>query len=270
MQTSSQPLKTDRSILGLIGLVVVLILLACTSDAQRIREANEAAQSSQGKTPSDSGSAATTRSEPSSTSIPRSTVIDIFDVRDGDCLVATLPEIEEFERIEIVPCTGKWDARAVSSFVVESNEDFPGDSLFSQNAIDRCDRRYSYLLLPTRESWELGDRTVSCIQASYGMEATKLDQLDRMVNPMTLKDGECINEVPEYQFFVVELVNCLDDSEFRVLNTFVVIPDGPFPGDDYIDTQASSNCAREYDFFYAPSAESWQLGNRRVTCLMSR
>ena len=257
-------LKTTGSIMGAIALIVMLTFVACTSDAQRIREANEAARLTQTETPSDSES---TRL---STPTPRSGDISIFDIRDGDCLVTTLPDVGEMGRIEIVPCTESWESRVLSSFVVESIATFPGNEFFSQPALNRCDRRYSFLMFPTKESWAAGDRTVICLQRSYGLSGTDIDKLDRMVNLATLRDGECINSLPETQFELVELVDCLGDWEIRILNSFELTADGPFPGDDYIDIQASSRCAREYNYIVPPTAETWLQGDRVVICGISR
>ena len=57
----------------------------------------------------------------------------------------------------------------------------------------------------------------------------------------------------------------------QILSTFDVTPDGPFPGEDYIDRQAMNKCARDTEFTFTPLAETWQgEGDRLVICMRSR
>ena len=266
MKTGMRSLKTNGSIMGAIALIVLLTLVACTSDAERIREANEVAQLAQTKTPSNAESTSDT---PLSTPTPLSADISIFDIRDGDCLEYSFSE-GELERINIVPCTGIWASRALSSFVVETTGTYPGEESFFQPAPDKCDRRYSFLMFPTEESWAQGDRIVICLQESYGLSTSDKEKLDRMVNLTTLREGECVNELPETQFELVELVNCVGDWDIRILNSFELLGDGPFPGDEYIALQAASECDREYNYTFSPAVDSWQQGDRVVVCAISK
>jgi len=193
----------------------------------------------------------------------------MFDVRDGDCLEMYLPDVGDIENTNVVDCNGNWDAKVLNSFVVDVNGVYPGKAFFEQQSMGKCDRRTSYLLMPTEESWLIKDRTVNCVQDSYGLETTQLDKLDRMVDSMTLMKGECFNDVPISQGLMVELVPCHGNWEYKVANTFRLV-DGPFPGDSYIDRQADDNCQRGVDFFIAPSEESWSVGGRVVKCLQER
>ena len=128
-----------------IALILLLTLFACTSDTQRIRETNEAAYTSQATNPSNAGPLGT----PLSTPPKLEADISIFDVRAGDCVEDTFPESGEAQRINIVSCTGTWDFRVLSSFVVEY-DDFPEDEFFTADSVKRCDRRFSYTFFPEK------------------------------------------------------------------------------------------------------------------------
>ena len=67
-----------------------------------------------------------------------------------------------------------------------------------------------------------------------------------------------------------EILDCIGDWDYRILNSFEVAVDGAFPGDDYMYGQASSHCARDYNYFYAPAAETWLLGDRLLICAVTR
>ena len=124
----------------------LFVLVACTGDAERIREANAAAGSSN--------------------AIDQSAgQISVFDLRDGDCFDA--PEIAgsgllNLEDVKLVGCSGKWSFLALNSFVVDRGGDYPGEDYFMEEGYRRCDRLADTYLFPLPESWELGDRTVMC------------------------------------------------------------------------------------------------------------
>jgi len=248
-----------------ISMLVIfgLLLVSCTSDAERIRKANEAAASSD--------EATTTQSKeviaPQATQIPNSANISVFEIRDGDCLQMFVPDAgAEFEETEIVNCNGNWDYKSLNSFVVEEDGIYPGDPFFHQQSISQCDRRYSISMFPSKESWALNDRTVSCLQASFGLDTTELEMLDSMINVSTVIEGECANHIPMSDYSMVELVDCQEDWDFLVVNTFS-LSDGPFPGDVSIQSQADRHCGANANNFYPPTAESWQgIGDRLVIC----
>ena len=268
IDTRQSGTKLTTSALICISFVLALMLVSCTSDAQLIREANEAAASSNAPlkpTPT----LTPTPTVHQSLQLQESERKSMFEVRDGDCLKMSMPEIGKAENTTIVDCNGSWDGRVINSFVIEANGIYPGNAFFEQQAIDKCDRHSSYLFMPTEESWSSKDRTVTCLQESYGLETTQLDKLDRMVDPSTLMEGECFNEVPISQGMMVELVNCLGNWDFRVVNTFK-LADGPFPGGTYIDRQVDNRCQRETNYIFAPVVETWAVGDRIVTCIQER
>ena len=130
--------------LGLLALA--LTLAGCGSDAQRVREANE------------------TSATPVPTDTPLSAEIRAIEIQEGDCINSTLPEGISIEVVVIVPCSGTWQYRVLNSFQVAESGDYPGEEFFDQQFSERCDRRATFYLFPPADGWELGDRTVNCLQ----------------------------------------------------------------------------------------------------------
>ncbi len=80
-------------------------------------------------------------------------------------------------------------------------------------------------------------------------------------------EGECANHLPISGYSMVELVDCQEDWDFLVVNSFS-LADGPFPGDVYVESQADSDCGVDANNFYSPTVESWEeFGDRRVVCV---
>ena len=234
-----------------LTLFLTLILTGCNTDAQHIREINEIL--------------ATPAAERASLSAE----IDYIDIQHGDCINSTLPEGISIETVVIVPCAGPWQYRVLSSFEVAAPDHYPGVSYFEQQTYERCNRRYSVFLYPLAESWRFGDRTVSCLQASFGLSVSDPAKLEQLVRAGSLGSGECFNEAPETEFPLVELVSCSDDWELRVLNSFEVADYVRYPGEDLFGQQAYQSCDRRYSIAFFPEAESWSLGDKTISCLQA-
>ena len=84
---------------------------------------------------------------------------------------------------------------------------------------------------------------------------------------LSIKD--CFNEAPETEYALVELVSCSDEWESQVVDRFSIPLDDAFPGKDYIEASANQECDASFDFYYSPIAESWDLGDRTITCVKS-
>lgn len=135
--------------------LVMLLGLACETDEQKIKKANEAASSGQ-----------------SSSNDPVTERISIFDLRTGDCY--NDPQLSEIQigetgesgRVELVPCTSDYQFRLVESIIVDGSDGarYPGDAYFTKVWNDRCPLIAELFLFPTSDSWGIGDRVVSCIE----------------------------------------------------------------------------------------------------------
>ena len=167
-----------------------LAFVGCDSEAQRIREINAGLAT------------------PVAESTPLSAKITTTEIQDGDCINSTLPYDIRIETVVIVPCAGTWQYRVVNSFDVADADRYPGKDFFKQRSYESCDRQYSDVLRPTIESWGLGDRTVNCLQDSFGLSVIDPGKLDRLVRASLLESGECYNEAPETDDLLVELAGC--------------------------------------------------------------
>ena len=227
----------------------MLILVGCDGEAQRIREINELIEAA--------GDENTTLSAE----------VSALDIEDGDCINSTLPEGVSIETVVIVPCVGPWQYRVPNSFAVRNSNRYPGESFFDRRAYESCDRHFTHFLFPPPESWNLGDRTVNCLQASFGLSVADPDKLDRLVNLDSLNSGECFNEAPETGGALVELVDCSGWWEYRLVNSFEVAEAGSYPGESFFEQVATDSCHEESTGFRSPLVESWEVGSRTVICL---
>ena len=169
--------------------------------------------------------------------------------------------------VELVSCSGEWQYRALSSLTVDDLDRYPGEGLFSQRAYKECDRRYTITLYPTADSWALGDRRVNCLQGSFGLSGTDPSMLDRLVNSSRLNTGECFNEAPETDYLLVELVDCSAEWAYRTLNSFTVDDLDQYPGEDLFSQRAYDECDRHHTDYSFPTADTWAVGHRTITCL---
>ena len=252
MQSQNSGLR----LMAISGLVCALLFAACESDADRIREINEADRATQAAS-----------NAPAPTPTPLSAEIEAVDIQDGDCIDSTIEQGVTIESVVIVPCSGSWQYRAVNSFTVPSSVAYPGEDHFSLLANEQCDRRFTVFLHPTSESWALRDRTINCLQESFGLPANDPAKLDRLVSGLRLHIGECHNEAPETGGLLVELVDCSADWEYRVLSSFTVADAPNYPGEDHFILLAGKQCDRRSVDFLFPTSESWALADRTLNCL---
>ena len=236
-------------IVATLVLVMLLAFVGCNSEAQRIREINEGLTT------------------PVAESTPLSAKITATEIRGGDCINSTLPEGISIETVLIVPCAGTWQYRVLNSFDVADADRYPGENFFWQRALESCDRRYSYFIIPDTEAWGFGDRTVNCLQESFGLSVIDPGKLDRLVGNTSLDSGECYNEAPETEGGSMELVDCSGEWESRVLNSFDV-PDGDrYPGENFFGRRVYESCDRRTSNVLFPDTVSWGFGDRTVNCL---
>ena len=236
-------------IVATLVLVMLIAFVGCNSEAQRIREINEGLTT------------------PVAESTPLSAKITATEIRDGDCINSALPEGIRIETVVIVPCAGTWQYRVLNSFDVVDADRYPGENFFGQRAYESCDRRFSYLIYPDAESWGFGDRTVNCLQDSFGLSVIDPGKLDHLVSVTSLDSEECFNQAPETEGGSMELVDCSGGWEFRVLSSFDVAGADRYPGENFFGQRADESCDRRFGNFIFPDTVSWGFGDRTVNCL---
>ena len=203
---------------------------------------------------------------PPATSTPLIAEIDPTDLQGGDCINSTFPDDIDIESVEIVPCDGPWQYRVLNIIVVENLNSYPRGEIFDIMAHENCDRRYNFLLAPSRESWMSGDRHIGCLQESFGLSISDPGKLDRLVFYAYLRSGECFNEAPENLGQQVEVVSCSGDWAYRVTNRIEVSEYDSYPGEDFFAQVASGQCQTPYYYRY-PLPETWVSGDRAVLCI---
>ena len=187
----------------------------------------------------------------------------------GDCIKSTIPERVEIENVVLVPCDGKWQYRVVDSFPIWS-DNYPSLSEFRRLGFTECDQRFSYIMHPGEEAWsakDSSDKSIECLQESFGLSLTDRGKLDRMVSDSSLQAGECFNDVPETEYRQVELVTCLGNWEYQVVEVISIPSDIPYPNDSYFKARADLDCDARTDNFIFPSLYTWEGGNRNIICL---
>ena len=133
-------------LLGAGLIVLALVGVGCTSDSERIADANDAA-----------GGA------PSPQTQERDNDISIFDLRVGDCYVSG-PRVEaEVGSVELTACSSR-SSRVDDLIRVPEQASYPGDRYFETLANSQCPASTTNFLLPTDDSWSAGDRVVVCIR----------------------------------------------------------------------------------------------------------
>jgi Domain of unknown function (DUF4190)/Septum formation len=111
-----------------------------------------------------------------------------FSVVKGQCFDAPGESLEGLTYdVDEVPCTGEHDGEVFGEFKMTGGDGFPGDGAVSDAADDKCyplqdayvmdtwalpDDVDVYYFGPTRQSWRLGDREVSCIFGNTDEKAT--------------------------------------------------------------------------------------------------
>ena len=187
-------------------------------------------------------------------------------VLPGECFNDFLERETDLPMAELVDCSGPWEKQVLESFEVDDLELHPGERYFSDLAVERCDRRFSYVLYPYEELWSLGGRVVNCVQQSFGLSVVDPAKLDRLVRFDAVLPEECFRQAPETEWVMVELLDCSGAWEYRVVGTFEVDELERYPGEGYFYQQAVKQCDRRHSTFLNPDEGSWSVGDRTVTC----
>ena len=244
----------------------LLMLIACETNADKIRQMNRVAEENQAspliETPMPTPSPTPIRAE-----------LSVFDLRDGDCFDflggRTFVDGAEYETLELVPCSTDWGQRVLNSFVVKQEGPLPEDAFFEKAAFEKCDRKFTFFMKPLVDSWAAGDRSIQCIQESFGYSKSDPSLHDRLVDSAYLKQGECYDEPPvEMEEFIgVEIVDCGGEWVFKVITIVNVEKHISLPGHSYLYGLAEEECDDSYTHLLPLTQEKWNLGQRWIHCL---
>jgi hypothetical protein len=94
-----------------------------------------------------------------------------------------------------------------------------------------------------------------------------------------LREGDCFNMPSGHRVRSVDAVPCHESHDAEVYRTFRLSA-GDYPGDDAVLARAEQGCTRKFDefvgtpygdsvldvFYLYPAVETWNLGERGVTC----
>lgn len=140
---------------------------------------------------------------------------------------------------------------------------------------------------PTADAWPIGDREMVCfVQYPEPVQVT-LTQFDPLrafglVSAFALEAGDCIAD--ETLGDVALLVVGCGTAHVWEVYLSQRLPDGPYPGDDAVSTEASQLCIQAFEpavgrpyldsqwsaEFLHPDLEGWNtISDRLVTCLLT-
>ena len=194
-------------------------------------------------------------------------LVNRSSVRKGSC-INHAPETGG-SQVELVDCSGTWEMRLLSRFVVSNNGEYPGENWFRRQAVDNCERRRTNWLYPLQDSWSAGDRTVECVQENLTGERGISSILDRLVDPFLLNPNECFNLYETPTMLSSELTPCAGEWQFQATQKGK-ITDGEYPGEEYIAERIQELCGPESPNQFRPERITWELGYRNIICLETK
>ena len=106
-------------------------------------------------------------------------------------------------------------------------------------------------------------------RAAAGLSSAPAGERTGTKSIFELRVGDCFAEAPSGgEIESVLLVRCSDPrAQLRVVD-LVRLPDQTgYPSDEYLDEQAALHCSAEATSSIVPSQETWEIGDRVITCL---
>ena len=103
---------------------------------------------------------------PTAVVLSESRTIWVFDLRPGHCVSsfkAVSGPSSDTEEAYVVPCSGSWAFRVENTFVVDAGGPYPGEMFLANQAAERCNIAANFYMSPTQDSWDRGDRVVTCM-----------------------------------------------------------------------------------------------------------
>ena len=212
---------------------------------------------------------ATSLPDPTATAARHDQTVHTVELETGDCVASDLSAALELEiaEVQLTRCDGKWAYKVLHKYESDGSGDYPGAERLLAESMAECPRQTSFILYPPESHWLMGVGDVVCFQESFGLSDTEPRRLDRMVRATSIAPQECAVLVPGTGYDMAELVSCAEQWELKGGPSFEIEHDGPFPGEGLIADQFATKCGRLYLMASHPSAETWSLGDRRLTCI---
>ena len=172
----------------------------------------------------------------------------------------------EYQLIEIVPCSDLWEYRLLNTFPAQDSETYPDPIALERQALQNCNRRHTWTLLPSERTWLAGDRTIFCLQENVTNTPGISPLLNQLIDPLTLNPGECANAYETNDHSLAQLVSCSDQWEVRVTQKVEILKDQPYPGDEQMLQATLNVCGPDSTFHLYPDLEMWNLGLTTIFC----
>lgn len=98
----------------------------------------------------------------------------------------------------------------------------------------------------------------------------------------TIKVGDCLNDgAASGEVSSVPTIDCAEPHDSEAYSS-IIIPDGDYPGEDAVLSQADTECAADFASYvgiayeestlgyayYYPTQQSWDSGDREILCLV--
>lgn len=218
------------------------------------------------------------------------------DLQVGDCVL--LPEGDEYtvEELEAVPCDTAHDGE-VYVRDVWAEGDYPGEEVFDEQVLERCDQQFEafvggpyddteldiqYFYPADEGSWE-ADRSVLCMvyhpdERVTGTLEGAFEQHRLLLEPAasSLALGDCVGAPATIEWAKVPC----DTPHFEEIYSLGVLPAGAYPGEEAAMSAVDALCEAAYEPYVGvswdesflsflplpPTPEAWGAGDRAYAC----
>ena len=190
-----------------------------------------------------------------------------IELNDGECIDFEETEGTYDAQVKKVPCAGQWTHKVIGSLDAGKEGPYPGVDYFRKQAFWNCGPKFSFYIHPDQESWEQGDREITCLQRSFGLSASNPQKLERMIRTSALRPGDCFRETPETEGNMVEITDCDKEWTNLVLGSFEAAQSEIYPSNSELYRQAIQECDRRLTKIFRLGEEPWALDYRTIHCI---
>ena len=194
-------------------------------------------------------------------------VVDVSQLRIGDCVGTELFGDERVREARVVPCSSEWRYMLIDMVELRREGAYPGLVYFEEQQL-KCDDWSTGFLYPEQDLWESSDRRVFCLVESDVLFTPSVGSCYLTSVDDVLASG---SEVPCERRHLIEAYFITEHSGAE------------FPGVSAIETFGDQACESEFEdyvglpydesevfaFHRSPSRVAWELmGVREVDCFL--